>query len=308
MDISIPIVITGSSGFIGKNLIAGLKAQSYKKIIGIDKVIDQGLNERYKPHEFVNINFFDDEILRDVIPNGSLVVHLACTSNPRVSEIERDKDITDNVIGTLRLMDVCLEKNVKNFIFLSSGGTVYGRPEQTPIPETHCCRPICSHGVMKLMIENFLNVYHEINNFNYVIVRGSNPYGWGHNPNKKQGIINVFINKIISGEKLEVWGDGKVVRDYIYIDDFTDGLITVIKSDVNADILNLGSGKGYSILEILEALRSTVTKDLLVDFIESRKIDVPVNILDIKKISDKLGWTPKYNLEEGIAATYDKLK
>jgi len=197
--------------------------------------------------------------------------------------------------------------NVKKIIFPSSGGTVYGYPEPSSINEEHKTNPICSYGICKLMIEKYLYMFNNLYGLDYQILRISNPYGPYHNA-LSQGVINVFLSKIIKGETIEIWGDGSICRDYIYIDDVIDILEMMANKDIDAKILNIGSGEGTSLNNLIKIMKSITGANFNVEYKEGRKVDVPVNILDISKACKLLDWKPKISLEEGIEITWKSIK
>jgi UDP-glucose 4-epimerase len=140
------------------------------------------------------------------------------------------------------------------------------------------------------------------------VFRLSNPYGERQNPDVAQGVIPVFLKKILKDETIEIWGDGKVERDYIYIKDAVDALIKSLSTDSNDRIFNLGSGKGYTLNDILEIIENVSGKKAKVIYKEKRNIDVPVNILDNKLLSETLDWKPETDINTGIKRTYEYLK
>ncbi len=138
------IIITGGSGFIGTNLLKSLIKNGYTDLLVIDK--KRPLIKRVC---FVKGSFSNIKLLKNTLRNNDIIIHLACTSIPATSELNKEKDIKENIIGTLRLLEVCQEKNIKKFIFISSGGTVYGEIKK-PAKENDVPKPINAHGIMKL--------------------------------------------------------------------------------------------------------------------------------------------------------------
>lgn len=297
------ILVLGGQGFIGQNLCQRLLSEGHDI-----RVLEYNVNPArclegvlYKQGNFTNIDTYKD-MLKDI----DVVYHLISTTNANNSNREIKRDIEENVIGTVNLLDACVEAGIKKVVFASSGGTIYGIPKEVPIPETHPNNPICSYGITKLAVEKYLNLYHHLYGLDYVSLRLSNPYGPLHQ-SMTQGLINVILQKVIKGEPIEVWGDGKVERDYIYIDDVIDVLDMVKDRSVEEKVFNVGSGQSHSICDIINEVESAIGEKVPVIYKEARSQDVPVNVLDIKRIKTYFGWKPKVSLSRGIHLTYRDL-
>ena len=294
------ILILGGQGFIGQNLCNKLLSEGHsvtvlEKKINLDRVIP---NIRYVEGDFLDKSTYA-EYLKDI----DVVYHMISTTNANNSNNEMERDVKENVIGTINLLDECVENNIKKVVFISSGGTVYGVPEEVPIKETHPTNPICSYGITKLTIEKYLELYNHLHGLDYSVIRLANPYGPYHQ-NLMQGLINVILYKAINDDTLEIWGDGQVRRDYIYIDDAVEALSLAKDVDTQEKILNIGSGQSYSICDIISEVEKIVGKRINTDFKPARSQDVPVNVLDINRAKKVLNWEPKVGLQEGINNTY----
>jgi len=288
------IIITGGSGFIGSHLIEALKKNGYKNLVVIDKnkPTDKNIS-------FIKGDFSANKILRNTIKNNDIIVHLACSTIPSTSEQNKEKDIMENVIGAVRLLENCRGKKLKNFIFLSSGGTVYGKINR-PAEETDAPQPINAHGLMKYLIEKYIEIHAQLYGLNYTIVRASNPYGRKVVGGIKQGVIDVLLKKTTDNQLIEIWGDGKVVRDYFHIDDLTALLVKIIKKPALNQTINVGSGHGISINNLLKIIKKITGKKLKIKYLPGRGFDLPYNILNINKAKKLYGWRPKIGLEDGI--------
>lgn len=296
------IVITGGSGFIGTELIKKLKRDNYHNLIVIDK---------HPSHLEVDTavgDFSDTEFLRNHLRKGDTVIHLACTTIPSTSENDKARDVQENVLGTLRLLDACRDSEVDKIVFISSGGTVYGDHGEIALTESHPKKPISAHGTMKLAIENYLKVYNHLHGLKYVILRVSNPYGRSIETAKKQGIIDIFLRKALNDEPIEIWGDGQTVRDYIHIEDLADLIEQVIGNDIANETFNAGTSQGTSINDLLGIIERIAGKKLDVRYLNNRSFDIRHNVLDISKAKNELGWEPKTNIQDGVKKVYQDLK
>ena len=160
----------------------------------------------------------------------------------------------------------------------------------------------------KLILEKYIQLSKERNNTNYLILRPSNIYGVGNNWRRNQGAIHKFIYNALSNLPIEIWGDGKAIRDYLYIDDFCRAVNMLIEKNITNEILNIGSSIGFSINQIKDLIIKYSNNNLKIIYKEARQIDVPFNILDIKKIKSKIGWEPKVSISEGIERTIKWMK
>lgn len=300
------IFVTGGSGFIGFNLVKHLLKAGHQVVVfgrfNKLKAISH-INCRYINAEFNLISEYEDEF-----KNVDVVYHLLSTTTPKTSNEDVVNDLLSNVKNTIHLLDICVKYKVKRFIFTSSGGTVYGLSNHDkPLKESDFTNPICAYGISKLSIEKYIYMYGYQYNLNYQILRIANPYGPYQNPWANQGAIAVFMGKVLNEQPVEIWGDGTIYRDYIYINDVVDALYSSMLVDKSNNVLNIGSGEKYSLNEILDIIKKITKKELLINYIPSRKIDAPGNILDITDAKKVLGWEPKVSIENGIAKNWEWL-
>jgi UDP-glucose 4-epimerase len=231
-----------------------------------------------------------------------------CTTLPGPSNENPAYDVESNVIGTLNLLKQAVEKGVKKIIFSSSGGTVYGIPRCVPLPETHETNPVCSYGITKLAIEKYLALFHHLHNLDYTVLRLANPYGERQRIDSVQGAVAVFLGEALLRRPITIWGDGSAARDYFYISDLVDAFMAVIESDPPSKIYNIAAGRARSLNDILSVIREVTGLQPEVRYTPGRRLDVPVNCLDIQLAKNELGWQPEISWEEGIARTWAWLK
>lgn len=303
------IVILGAAGFVGTNLTLEL-AKDRENII---TVVDEKMEYFSSSTELPNIkrcllDFKPDVDFTDVLEGQDTVYHLISTNNPTSSNKNIGHDITDNIKISINLLEACVCKHIKKIVFISSGGTVYGKTASFPIKEEAVTNPITTYGIQKLTIEKLLYLYHYVYDLEYAIIRLSNPFGPFQRPNGKLGVVTTFIHKAMKGEKLVVYGDGSIVRDYIYITDAVNGIVRIANSDCEERIFNLGSGKGTSVNEVINTIEKVIRIPVEIEYVDSRPVDVPVNFLDISKFERCFGKLNLKTLEEGIYLTMNFLK
>ena len=304
------ILFIGGAGFIGSNIIRRLLEVSEEYNVFVVEPILANLSRleglRVK---IINSELSDLDVMRLLLDTYKIdiVVHLVSTIIPG-SDFENYKREYQTVIfPTIEIMQICAEKKIR-FVYFSSGGTVYGnRSDMRKFVESDPMLPISYYGWSKQMMENSILYVHRTAGLEFLILRPSNPYGHGLNINGKQGLIAVSIGKILSGESVQVWGDGANIRDYIYIDDLADIVCRLLVKNVKNLTLNLGSGIGTSINEIISELKIIVNEEVKVDYLPSRSVDVENMILDITKLQGiiKFESTP---LHKGIEAFYAHIR
>ena len=288
-------LVLGGAGFIGTALVKRL----YE--IGFDvTAMDRYWSVKPDGVECLTGDIFDTACLNDVMPNQNIVFHLVSTTVPASSNKSPIFDCETNVVGALKVLDAMVENNVGKIVFSSSGGTVYGIPDSIPITEDAPNFPISAYGIGKLAIEKYLNLYSYLYGMHAVALRISNPYGPGQAPEKGQGVIATFVKRALLGETIEIYGDGSVVRDFIYIDDVIDALIASEQIRKPFSLVNIGLGQGISLLEVLVSIEKVLGNKVTATFRPSRVCDVPEVVLDVQKARSVLGWRPKHSFEEGL--------
>ena len=296
------ILITGGSGFLGQNLIRTLSRCGYETVC-LDRYEADFLKECGTV--FIQGDISEAKQLVSFLEGVDVVIHLACTILPQMSNSDPYFDMMTNVGGTLHLLDAALKNQVKTVIFFSSGGTVYGVPQTVPIPETHPTNPTCSYGISKLMIEKYLRLYRNEFGLRSCSVRLANPYGPYQRVKSAQGVIPVFCYKALTGTPIEIWGDGSVRRDFIYVEDMTKAIVKLIEKETMPQELNIASGEAVSLKELLGKISSVTGKELDCRFTAPRAFDVPISMLDISLAQKELQWCPTTTLEEGLKKTVE---
>ena len=304
------ILFLGGAGFIGSNLIRTLIGRkndikvyvlepSFANISRLD-----GMEVQVFRGTLQDIDFVQSIIEANHIDT---IVHLVATIIPGSTFEDYKREYQQVIFPTIELMQYCAQKDIK-FVYFSSGGTVYGnRTDMTPFKETDPMAPISYYGWSKQMMENSILYVHRTAGLKYLIVRPSNPYGHGQNIHAKQGLIAVALGKILAGEPIVVWGDGSNVRDYIYIDDLCEVLCLLLEKDVCNTTLNIGSGVGASINDIIQVLRDVVSEEVQVEYQPARKVDVSHMILDTTHLKQYVN-VEFTSLVEGVTRFYRDVK
>lgn len=293
----IKALIIGGNGFIGSNLGNYLASQGWD-VYSFDMVEPKCANPDIN---YIQGDFFDDNVLERIIQGMDVIYHSLSTINPGNSNTKYMMGYSRDFIQTVKLCSKLLNTNTK-LIFLSSGGTVYGKQDEQPIKESATAMPINHYGNVKLCIENTIRIFDIQAHSKMLIARISNPYGPGQDFTKGVGFIDAVIKKTLHHEPVEIWGDGEVVRDYIYIDDVCKMLYTLAHYNGKEVIFNISSGKGVSQNEIIKIVSDMDTK---VDckYKEARSVDVPKIVLDNSKMKE-LYSENIMDIAEGIVKYY----
>jgi len=302
-------LVLGGGGFIGKHLCEGLLAKGHQVRVldrpHLDLDDARSLASRV---EWLEGDFTNEVDVAAALAGCRWVFHLVSTTLPKNSNENPLYDLESNVASTLRLLDLARRGDgVRKIIFVSSGGTVYGVPRQTPIPENHPTEPVCAYGIGKLAIEKYLELYRVLHGLDYAVLRLANPYGEYQRTHGAQGAIPIFMHQALNHETIEIWGDGSVIRDYIYIGDAVAALIRVMSHDGPERVFNIGSGIGTSLNELVRILQDVTGQAIACRYVAGRNFDVPASVLDISRARTVLGWYPRVALREGIQRVFEHM-
>lgn len=302
------ILLIGGAGFIGSNLVKALDKEKYQvTVVEPDKAFTGRLKGEDVNLQFGSLN--DVKFIKELIERQGIqiVVHLVSTLIPGSSYEDYKREYKDVIFPTIELMEFCAQKGIR-FVYFSSGGTVYGnRNDVLPFEESDPMKPISYYGWSKQMMENSIQFMHRTIGLDYLILRPSNPYGHGQNLYGKQGLVAVAIGKLLKNEPIEVWGDGSAVRDYIYVDDLAKVFVKLIEGDVHNMTLNIGSGRGYSVNDVLAFLKIVSGMDLKIVYQNPRPVDVSNMVLDTTMLRSIISYesTP---FMDGVRLFYEEAK
>ena len=301
------ILVTGGAGFIGSHLAdAFIKAGHFVTIVD-----DLSMGKR----ENVNVDaeFYQldvrSEHLRNVFRDDQFdaVVHQAAQMDVRKSVTDPMFDASVNIIGTLNLLEMCREYNIKKVLFSSTGGAIYGEQERFPADEEHPLRPISPYGIAKLSIEKYLYYYHAVHGLNYISLRYANVYGPRQSPHGEAGVVAIFTSKMLAGEQPLINGDGKQTRDYVFVDDVVKANLLALQYD-GSGIFNVGTGVETSVNEIFGLLRSITGAKCEEQHASAKQGEQQRSVIDTKLFEKKFGWRPGTQLREGLARTVEYFK
>lgn len=250
--------------------------------------------------EIVEGDFINQADVERAMDGCDCCVHLVTTTLPNTSNENMIYDVETNLVGTLWLLKMAVKYKLKKVVYASSGGTIYGVPKTPRLSEDHSTNPICSYGIIKLAVEKYLGLYQDLYGLSSVALRLSNPFGERQKINSPQGAIAVFLGAVMQNREIQVWGDGSVVRDYIYITDVVDGVLRALQYTGSEKVFNIGSGYGQSLLDVINVIDHSVGRKSKIVFKPTRSVDIPRNVLDISKATSLLEWSPQISFEQGV--------
>lgn len=295
------IAVLGGGGFIGSAIVDRLLRDGH-----VIRVFERPFVKPYRQFlenenvEWLTGDFMNIDDVSRVIDSVDIVLHLVSTTLPKNSNENPIYDVQSNLVAALQLLDTMVLKQIRKIIFISSGGTIYGAPLYLPIDEIHPTDPLVSYGITKLAIEKYILMYQYLHGIKAVILRVANPFGQRQRVENAQGAVSAFLEKAIQKLPVEIWGDGSITRDYIYVSDVANAFASAVNYDGAKTIFNIGSGVGTSLNELLDVLEHTLGHKIIRHFKSNRSFDVPVSILDNSLARQELEWEPQINLEEGI--------
>lgn len=299
-----PVLVLGGNGFIGSNAVRGLLAAGHAVRV-LDLRRAPALEHGPGLLESVEGDFTNRAITEQALSGVKAVLHLASVTLPQTGTDDPVYDVSENLVGTLRLLEACVAQGVRRVVFSSSGGTVYGKLRQIPVPEDHPQDPINSYGIVKLGIEKYLQLFAHLGRLDPVVLRIANPFGPGQFTRGAQGAVAVALGALARGELFHLWGDGSVVRDFIYVDDLTRAFLAALETPAGGPLVfNVGSGRGTSLADLVDAVQRVTGRPLQIARHPARPIDVPVSVLDCARAAAVLGWQARTPLDAGLASTW----
>ncbi|HEY4696968.1 MAG TPA: NAD-dependent epimerase/dehydratase family protein [Gallionella sp.] len=302
-------VIFGGGGFIGSAIADRLLFDGHSvRIFERPRVEPYRIFKASEQVEWVTGDFLSTYDVSGAVDGADVVLHLVSTTLPKNSNDDPIYDVQSNVVGTLQLLNAMVANKVRKIVFISSGGTVYGIPKYLPIDEGHPTDPLVSYGITKLAIEKYLHLYERMHDIKTITLRVANPYGERQRIETAQGAVGVFLHRALTGNPVEIWGDGSVTRDYLHISDVAEAFVKAVEYSGPKSVFNISSGSGTSLNELIVMLEETLGKPIERRYLPARPFDVPVSVLSNELARTELHWTPSVSMRAGIARTAEWLK
>lgn len=291
-------IVFGGGGFIGTNLCRRLVSSGFKvRAFGRRRLFPDALPDV----EWVNGDISDISAVTRALEPGSIAYHLIHSVLPHaVQQITAE---TLETAPTRQLLEACHSVGTIRVVFVSSGGTVYGNAAQIPTTEDAPTAPFTPYGRSNLAIEQCLALQRQQHGLEYRVLRAANPYGPFQTANKQQGVIAALIKNALRGNEIDIWGDGSVIRDFVYVDDLANALLLAASDRSPYRVFNIGSGRGRSLREVIAMIENALQKPIKINWQPGRPSDIPVSVVAIARAKKEFGWEPKVDFVEGLQRT-----
>ncbi|MCD6382680.1 MAG: SDR family NAD(P)-dependent oxidoreductase [Candidatus Hydrothermae bacterium] len=308
------ILLTGGAGFIGSHVADRLIEGGHDVYI-VDDLSNGKIENLNEEAKFIRADIRDrermEEIFEEVKPE--IVNHHAAQISVQKSVEKPLYDAEVNVLGSLNLIDLSVKHDVKRFVYISSGGAVYGDPLYLPCDEKHPVNPLSPYGASKHAVEHYLYLYHVNYGLDYVVLRYSNIFGPRQDPFGEAGVVAIFTVRMLKGQDVHIFGDGYQERDFLYVRDVAEANLLAQEADIRLEdpldpVFNLGTGRGTNVREIYQALAGITGYKKAPVFKERRPGEVYKISLNAEKAASVLGWRPKTTLIDGMKETVEWFK
>ncbi len=297
------ILVTGGAGFIGSHVVDAYLGAGHEVVVVDD--LSTGRASNLSPQAtFYHLDIRSADLERVFQRERPQVVnHHAAQMDVRRSVREPVFDADVNIGGSLNLLECARRFDVERFIYISTGGAVYGEPEYLPCDEEHPINPVCQYGASKHTVEHYLYMYRENYGLDYVVLRYPNVYGPRQDPRGEAGVVAIFAGQMLDGERVVINGDGEQERDFVYVADCAEANMLALSNPAASGIYNLGSGQGTSVNQIFEELEAITNYARPAEYGPAKLGETRRIFLSAERAWRDLGWTPTTNLRSGLRNT-----
>jgi UDP-glucose 4-epimerase len=302
------VLVTGGAGFIGSHVVDTYIDHGYEVVV-VDDLSTGRMSNLNPAASFYQMDIRSPrlaEVFAKERPD--FVNHHAAQMNVRRSVDDPLFDADVNIRGSINLIECARNSKIKRFVYISTGGAVYGEPVYLPCDEKHPIIPICPYGASKHTVEHYLYMYYFNYGLKYTVLRYPNVYGPRQDPHGEAGVIAIFTGQMLAGEQVIINGDGENTRDYVFVGDCARANLLALEKNGEPEIYNLGFGKGTSVNQIFASLKA-------ITGYARGPIHGPVKVgetrriyLNAEKAARKLGWKPAMALPEGLQRTVEYFK
>ena len=303
------VLVTGGAGFIGSHVVDAYLERG-DRVWVVDDLSSGSLANVNEKAEFVEMGIQDPDLrglFRDV--GFDLVSLHAAQIDVRTSVEDPARDASINVLGMLNVVEGARESGARRIVYVSSGGVVYGEPEEVPTPERAAKLPLSPYGVAKLSGEYYLHYYEVVHGIEYVALRYANVFGPRQDPHGEAGVVAIFCERLQSAEELTIFGDGEQTRDYVYVKDvvvanlLASEMVLKPGPDIDAVAFNVGTGAGTSVNRLADVLESIAENRPGRVYREARAGELRHSTLDVSRFAE-CGWAARHTLEDSLRETF----
>lgn len=294
-------LVTGGAGFLGRHLVAALADRGDQVLVA-----DTAPGPAEGAVEHVRADVRDKAAMFEISANfrPQTVYHLAAQADPRRAHADPALDLDVNAAGTLTTALAALAAGAERFVFVSTGGAMYGDPaaDRLPVDEDYPPAPVSPYGLSKYCAELYLGLLGRTRRLSYSIVRPGNIYGPGQDTSSEVGVVTIFLDRLLSGQVPQLRGRGLPTRDYIFVDDVVSAILLAAERGAPRPY-NIGSGRQTSVRQIFDELSSRLQSAVEPELVELSPGEVGFMALDCGAAVKDLGWSPRVPLGEGLDRT-----
>ena len=299
------ILVTGGAGFIGSHVVDALIQAGHAVAVADDLSTGkrENLNPRATFHQ-LDIRIFEALTRLWEKEHPHYVVHCAAQVSVNHSVAEPLQDAQINILGSINLLECCRCFGLQKFVYVSTGGALYGEPRYLPCDEAHPIDPLSPYGASKHAVEHYLYLYRQNFGLNYTVLRCANVYGPRQDPFGEAGVVAIFTQRMLHGEQVVIFGSGEQQRDFVYVADVARACLLALEQGDGA-LVNIGMGAGTSVNQIYRRLKSLTTYPLDARYDPPRPSEPFQVWLEAQKAKEVLGWEPEVSLDEGLKRTVE---
>lgn len=289
------VVVIGGNGFIGRHVTRALKEEFEVRVFDRPGIASEE-----------GVAFFPGDLaagpeeLHPCLAGCRTMVYLVHLAG---NSPHRDPDmlsLVKNLELFLTALEAAAKSGIQRVVFFSSGGAIYGNPKTIPIPESHPLEPISAYGLCKLTMEKYLAMFCSRHGMNHVALRPSNPFGPGQDFRRLQGVVSVFMHRILQDQPIEIWGDGKGRKDYFAVEDLGAAVAAILHHPEARGPYNVGSGQGRDLLDIVSSIERATGKKARLEYKQKQDNDVPEFVLDCSRLTSLTGWAAKTSFDDAV--------
>ncbi|WP_046528780.1 MULTISPECIES: NAD-dependent epimerase/dehydratase family protein [Cellulomonas] len=299
-------LVVGGNGFIGSHVVDALAARGHA-VTAFDRFGRTRSQFTAADVRAVSGDFLNVDDVRHAVEGHDTVVHMLSTTDPATAENDPTLDIRTNVAASIELFRACVDAGVSRVVFASTGGAIYGDQDREVFGEEDPALPVSPYAIGKLTIESYLRYFRRKYGLASTVVRISNPYGPRQNPQKRQGVIPIFLRRLADGLPVTIYGDGSMVRDYVYVTDVAEMVADVAEGTPRHDTYNLGSGSGSSLEDIVRTIGEVTGRDVRREYAPRPATFVDHVTLATARFEAEFPSRPRTSLAEGIRLTWEDI-
>ncbi len=298
------ILVTGGAGFIGSHIVDAYLKLGHQVVI-LDN-LSSGKIENIAPGaKFYEMDLLDPQVAKLIKDERiDAINHHAAQISVTHSVDHPAEDANTNILGSIKLLEAAKSCGVKQFIFASTGGAIYGLQDVFPADENHACRPESPYAISKFSVENYLHFYRTTHGLNTTILRYSNVYGPRQDPHGEAGVVAIFCQKLLGKSQSMIFGDGEQTRDFVSVQDVAQANVLALTHSL-AGMYNIGTGKETTVNELFHHIAQMAGNNASPKYEPARKGELQRSVIDPGKFQKSTGWKPEMALKEGLGKTYD---